>query len=76
MVNRQAETLVEETRWRLMEAKMVSLSQTERLVIQSFFYDGMEMREIAEGLGISLRGAYAIKQRALRKLKNALVEEE
>lgn len=34
------------------------------------------MRKIAQELGLSVQGVYAIKNRALKKLKRAFTEEE
>ena len=52
------------------------LSRTERLVIQKFYRGEVGMRKIAQELGLSVQGVYAIKNRALKKLKRAFTEEE
>jgi hypothetical protein len=44
---------------------------TERLILQYYYIDRLEMEDIASEIGYSPRQAYRIKKNALKKIKNA-----
>lgn len=72
----QKEALPAEESQQLLAATQVAgLSPAELDVLRKFFYEERDMREIAHEMCISLRGAYVIKDRALKKLRRALLEE-
>ena len=66
----QKEALPSEESQQLLAATQVAgLSPAELDVLRKFFYEERDMREIAQEMRISLRGAYVIKDRALKKLR-------
>lgn len=72
----QKEALPAEESQQLLAATQVAgLSPAELDVLRKFFYEERDMREIAQEMRISLRGAYVIKDRALKKLRKALLGE-
>ena len=72
----QKEALPAEESQQLLAATQVAgLSPAELDVLRKFFYEERDMREIAQEMRISLRGAYVIKDRALKKLRKALLRE-
>ncbi len=52
----------------LVMRRLAALEERERLAIHAFFFEQREAREIAEMLGLSRSGFYALVQRAIARL--------
>ena len=75
MAQQKEELPSEESQQLLAATQVAGLSPAELDVLRKFFYEERDMREIAQEMRISLRGAYVIKDRALKKLRKALLGE-
>jgi len=58
-----------------LSAAIKHLSETEKLVITLYYYEDLNMKEIAEVLGVSLSRVSQIHGKVLLKLKNFLETE-
>lgn len=58
----------------ILEAALNALSETERIIIQSTYYEQKTVRQIANELGISKSQVARLKARALSKLEGQLKE--
>lgn len=71
--------IFEDIKFRELKQKLSSaiekLSETEKLVISLYYYEELNMKEIAQILGISLSRVSQIHGKTLLKLKNFLSEE-
>ncbi len=71
--------IFEDIKFRELKQKLSSaiekLSETEKLVISLYYYEELNMKEIAQVLGISLSRVSQIHGKTLLKLKNFLLEE-
>jgi RNA polymerase sigma factor (sigma-70 family) len=54
--------------------KLAALGERERLAIHAFFLQGRDARQVAELLGLSRSGLYALVERALGRLAALLHE--
>lgn len=59
-------------RERLVQEAIEHLTPRDRLFMRLYFQDGLGLREVASALGISIQNAYAIKHRAIQRLRSRL----
>ncbi|WP_028842078.1 sigma-70 family RNA polymerase sigma factor [Thermodesulfovibrio yellowstonii] len=71
--------IFEDIKFRELKEKLTSaienLSETEKLIISLYYYEELNMKEIAQVLGISLSRVSQIHGKTLLKLKNFLAKE-
>lgn len=71
--------IFEDIKFRELKEKLSSaienLSETEKLIISLYYYEELNMKEIAQVLGISLSRVSQIHGKTLLKLKNFLAKE-
>jgi len=68
-------TLVEKTeQYRILEKGMCELQPRDRLFLKLHCFDGVAIGEVARIIGISVNNAYALKNRAINRLRAFVVE--